>query len=61
MLKPIQESFENNSWDVSFATGLETNWSKLKHGNQWKSPRMASSKRMKWFTRNTQCDYRAEV
>lgn len=44
MLKPVQESFENNSWDVSFATGLENNWSKLKHGNQWNSPRMALAK-----------------
>lgn len=61
MLKPIQESFENNSWDVSFATGLENNWPKLKHRNQWKPPRMASSKRMKWITGNTQCDYRAKV
>lgn len=30
MLKPIQEFFENNSCDVSFATGLENSWSKLK-------------------------------
>ena len=61
MLKAIQEFFENTSWDVSFATGLENNWSKLEHGNQWKSPRMASRKIIKWITRNIQCDYRAKV
>lgn len=43
-LKPTREFFENNSWDVSFATALENNQSKLKQeiskknaflGKQW--------------------------